>query len=224
MEISMTVTTPNCLDQWAEDARLFSANASNQMDGAQTIIVADFEYAYDRDRHHAYRVAEGASAEPTIRWPFHRIAAASWIALRFVAGEPLSEIGEPIVLTAEIKSEAAIASAFFDALRAEPDAQLVTWGGETKDFAVLRQVAMMQDLRSPPSLPISVRTATAGSICVLPPRSRRRPCTCPKLPRQWGSRQSPARARASARWSKQAHGQTSRTRFSPMSSRPALSR
>jgi len=152
MEIFMTTTTPNCLDQWAEDARLFSANASNQMDGAQTIIVADFEYAWDRDRHHAYRVAEGASAEPTIRWPFHRIAAASWIALRFVAGEPLPEIGEPIVLTAETKSEAAIASAFFDALRAEPNAQLVTWGGETKDFAVLRQVAMMQDLTLPAQL------------------------------------------------------------------------
>ncbi len=149
MEIFVTTTTPNCLDQWAEDARLFCANANSKFDGAHTIIVADFEYAYDRDRHHAYRVAEGASAEPTIRWPFHRIAAASWIVLRFVAGEPLPEIGEPIVLTAETMSEAAIASAFFDALRAEPDAKLVTWGGETKDLAVLRQVAMIQDLVLP---------------------------------------------------------------------------
>ncbi|MEL7691476.1 hypothetical protein [Citromicrobium bathyomarinum] len=148
----MTTNTPNCLDQWAEDARLFRANASSQVDGAQTIIVADFEYAWDRDRHDAYRVAEGASAEPTIRWPFHRIAAASWIVLRFVAGEAVPEIGKPIVLTAETMSEAAMVAAFFDALRAQLDAQLVTWGGETKDLAVLRQVAMMQDLVLPAQL------------------------------------------------------------------------
>ena len=148
----MTTNTSNCLDQWAEDARLFSANASNQVDRAQTIIVADFEYAYDRDRHHAYRVAEGASAEPTIRWPFHRVAAASWIVLRFVAGEALPEIAEPMVLTVEMMNEGEIVAAFFDALRAQPDAQLVTWGGETKDLAVLRQVAMMQDLLLPAQL------------------------------------------------------------------------
>ena len=148
----MTTNTANCLDQWAEDARLFSANASSQVDGVQTIIVADFEYVYDRDRHAAYRVAEGASAEPTIRWPFHRIAAASWIVLRFVAGEALTQIEKPIVLTAETMSEAVMVVALFDALRAEPNAQLVTWGGETKDFAVLRQVAMMEDLVLPAQL------------------------------------------------------------------------
>jgi len=148
----MTRNTPNCLDQWAEDARLFCANANGQVDGAQTIIVADFEYAWDRDRHHAYRVAEGASAEPTIRWPFHRVAAASWIVVRFVAGEALPEIAEPMVLTVEMMNEGEIVAAFFDALRAQPDAQLVTWGGETKDLAVLRQVAMMQDQVLPAQL------------------------------------------------------------------------
>lgn len=148
----MTTNTPNCLDQWAEDARLFSASTSSQVDGAKTIIVADFEYAWDRDRYDAYRIAEGASAEPTIRWPFHRIAAASWIVLRFVAGETVPEIEAPIVLTVESMSEATIVSAFFDALRADPDGQLVTWGGETKDLAVLRQVAMMQDLVLPSQL------------------------------------------------------------------------
>lgn len=148
----MTTNTPNCLDQWAEDARLFSAKAGTHADGVQTIIVADFEYAYDRDRHDAYRVAEGASAEPSIRWPFHRIAAASWIVLRFVAGEVLPEIAEPKVFTAETMNESKIVAAFFDALRAQTDAQLVTWGGETKDLAVLRQVAMMQGLVLPAQL------------------------------------------------------------------------
>lgn len=145
----MTNTTPNSLAQWEEDARLFSANAGADHTGPTTIIVADFEYEYDRGRHHAYAVAEGAGAEQSIRWPFHRIAAASWMVLRFRPDKVIPEIEDPVVLTREAMSEATIVSAFFDALRAEPDAQLLTWGGEAKDFAVLRQVAMAADLVLP---------------------------------------------------------------------------
>lgn len=145
----MTDITSTCLDQWAEDARLFAANARTEVEGAMTIIVADFEYAYDRQSYGAYKVAEGADAEPMVRWPFHRVAAASWLVLRFVPDKPLPAIDAPVVLTAECMDEAALVAAFFDALRAEPDALLVSWGGEAKDFAVLRQVAMMQDLLVP---------------------------------------------------------------------------
>lgn len=176
MEIFMITNTPDCLDQWAEDARLFSTRTGSQEYGSQTIIVADFEYAYDRDRHDAYKVAEGASAEPTIRWPYHRIAAASWWVLRFVSGEAVPEITDPVVLTSEDLREPAIVSAFFDALRAEPDALLVSWGGQTKDYAVLRQVAMMEDLVLPVQLselhPHSARrldlclATSAGAKCV----------------------------------------------------------
>ncbi|MGB3378538.1 MAG: hypothetical protein WBA55_07185 [Allopontixanthobacter sediminis] len=108
---------------------------------AQTYIVADFEYKYDRALHTCYTTAEGKDAEGTVRWPFHRIVAAAWAVIWFRPGEDIAEIETPVVLCAETMDEREIVSAFFDALAAEPFACLVTWGGEAKDLAVLRKTA-----------------------------------------------------------------------------------
>ena len=148
----MTPSTQTCLSQWAEDARLFASRPGEDNDTALTLIVADFEYRYDRDRHTGYKIAEGKAAEPKIRWCFHRIAAVSWMILRFVPGKTVPELEEPVVLTAETRSEKQMVEAFFDACRAQPDGLITSWGGEAKDFAALRATAMMHSLVVPAQL------------------------------------------------------------------------
>ncbi len=64
----------------------------------QRIIVADFEYRWDRSRYDGYCVSEGESAEPKIRWPFNRIAAASWLQLCFKPGEEVPAVESVVVL------------------------------------------------------------------------------------------------------------------------------
>ncbi len=107
----------------------------------QRIIVADFEYRWDRSRYDGYRVSEGESAEPTIRWPFHRMAAASWLQLRFDPGEEVPAVESVVVLAEDEASEQEMIARFFEALHQVPTAQLITWGGEVKDLAVLRRSA-----------------------------------------------------------------------------------
>ena len=137
----------------AREANLFAARGSaGNQDRTRTYIVADFEYAYDRDRYHGYRTAEGTDAEKKIRWPFHRVAAASWCVMRFEQGSDAPKIEGPVVLSADDHSEKEMVSAFFDALDQEPGAVLVTWGGEHKDLAVLRRTAGELDLIMPGQL------------------------------------------------------------------------
>lgn len=157
------MTNPTKIEQQlTREANLFAAlGRSGNQNKARTYIVADFEYAYDRDRHHGYKVAEGADAEEKIRWPFHRIAAVSWCVMRFTAGSEIPEIQGPLVLCRADHGEQEMVSAFFDALDQEPGAVLVTWGGEYKDLAVLRRCAAEFDLILPQQLrdldPYSIR-------------------------------------------------------------------
>ena len=148
----MTIQYDDPLSRWAEDARLFASRPNEDNDTALTLIVCDFEYSYDRDRHAGYLVAEGKAAERRIRWPFHRIAAASWLVLRFTPGKTVPEFEDPVVMTGDGSTEKQMVEAFFDACRAEPDAILTTWGGEAKDMAVLRAAAMMHGLVLPSQL------------------------------------------------------------------------
>ena len=148
----MTIQYDTTLGQWAEDARLFASRPNEDNEAALTLIVCDFEYSYDRDRHAGYLVAEGKAAERRIRWPFHRIAAASWLVLRFAPGKAVPEFAEPIVMTGECATEKHMIEAFFDACRKEPNAILTTWGGEAKDMAVLRAAAMTHGLVLPAQL------------------------------------------------------------------------
>ena len=145
-----------CFEQaLARDARKFlelDAEGRRARRGPRRIIVADFEYRWDRSRHEGYCVGEGESAEPKIRWPFHRIAAASWMQLRFNSGEEVPIVESVIVLAEEEVSEQEMVTQFFEALRQAPNAQFVTWGGEVKDLAVLRRSAGEFGLVLPPQL------------------------------------------------------------------------
>lgn len=135
------------------EARLFCARAENT-DAAtpKTWLVADLEYAWDRDAHHGYVTAEGKGAEERIRWPFCRVAAVSWLTLRFVPGEAVPRVEGPVVLAADTADERAMVEALFAALTAEPEAVLTTWGGEAKDLAVLRRCAATLGVLLPPQL------------------------------------------------------------------------
>lgn len=118
----------------------------------KTYTIADFEFAYDRSRHDGYLVGEGTSAETKVRWPFHRIAAASWQVMRCVPGLETPEFEPPVVMSNDERTEAEIVEAFFLALDGKPSAKLVTWGGEVRDLAVLRRMAEEHGMLLPPQI------------------------------------------------------------------------
>lgn len=148
----------------AAEARLFIKRRDTiKRPAAQTFIVADFEYAYDEVRHRGYLTAEDVENETfknqsekdkrrKLRWPFQHVVAASWTILRFKPGAETPEIDTPVVLTANDYCELEMTEAFFAALTCEPGAVLVTWGGETKDLAVLRRSAGDYGLTLPEQL------------------------------------------------------------------------
>ncbi|WP_422356987.1 hypothetical protein [Qipengyuania flava] len=155
METTQMHITQNSFEKILErEARLFAARSSGdgQSDRPIRLIIADFEYRWDRLRYDAYRVEEGCDAEPLIRWPFHRIAAASWLQLRIDPGEDIPVIEDVVVVTENEATESEMAERFFNALCQAGDACLVTWGGETKDLAVLRRCANEFGLLLPPQL------------------------------------------------------------------------
>ena len=113
-------------------------------------IVFDLEFLFDRTRHDAYTGIEGKEAtEEKIRWPFHQVAAISWMSLEFISGEPVPRIEGPCVLTADDMDERAMVAALFTAIENDPTAIATTWGGEVRDLAVLRRAAATHDLRLP---------------------------------------------------------------------------
>ncbi|MBX9898094.1 MAG: 3'-5' exonuclease [Qipengyuania sp.] len=132
--------------------RSFLTAKQDGVPSSRRYIVYDAEYSWDRAAHDAYKVTEGKDAEQDTRWPFHRIAAVSWLTLTFHSGEAIPTVGDSIVMTAEDTSEEEMVAAFFDALKLIPSARLVTWGGEVKDLAVLRRCAASYDRLLPPQL------------------------------------------------------------------------
>jgi hypothetical protein len=135
-----------------QQARSFVARNSGEGGrSTRSLIVADFEFLWDRSRHHGYKTQEGKDAAP-IRWPFDRIAAASWIALTFVPGEIGPLIEGPFIRTMEDGNEVDIVESLFDALHGDPAAAFVTWGGEFRDLPVLRRCATEHGLLLPAQL------------------------------------------------------------------------
>lgn len=132
------------------EARLFAARHGEiAVAPSRSWLVADLEYAYDRPAHECYLTAEGKGAETSIRWPFHRVAAVSWMVLRFAPGERVPIVEGPIVHAADATDEREMVAALFAALDAEPEAVLTTWGGEAKDLAILRRCAATHGLVLP---------------------------------------------------------------------------
>jgi Predicted 3'-5' exonuclease related to the exonuclease domain of PolB len=135
----------------ALDARNFANQQAAANGAARTFVVVDFEYLYDTDRHHGYKTAEGKGAEESVRWPFHRVVAASWAVIAIVPGCTAPLI-EPLVVVAGDATEADIAARFFAMLAGLPDAVLISWGGEQKDWPVLRRCAAEHGLVLPRQL------------------------------------------------------------------------
>lgn len=105
------------------------------------LIVCDFEYAYDRSAYAGYAVSEGKGGRTDLRWPFHRVAAAAWMVLRFDPQADVPVVEECAVIANDEADERATVIRFFDALSQCPDAICTTWAGEFKDLAVLRKCA-----------------------------------------------------------------------------------
>ena len=139
---------------------MIDANPTDGGDRSRTFLVADFEYIFDRPEHKAWAYQRGPERDdrdrtkvPKIRWPFHRIATASWLTMRFYPGDAEPTIDPPVVMTLEDRDEREIVSALFGALEAiGHTGQLVTWGGEARDLAVLRHAACRHDLAMPAHL------------------------------------------------------------------------
>lgn len=140
-----------CLLQ--QQASQFSMRVGGENESAIKIyLICDFEFAYDRSRHDGYKVAEGASAEPRIRWPFHSIAAVCWQVMRCVPFLETPLFDPPVVMSNDDHTEVEMVDAFFSALTHESAARLITWGGETRDLAVLRRMAEENGLLLPPQI------------------------------------------------------------------------
>ncbi|MEE4212536.1 MAG: hypothetical protein V2I43_25100 [Parvularcula sp.] len=144
------------MDRFVQDleqqARSFAArNSGEEGRSTRSLVVADFEFLWDRSRHHGYKTQEGKDAA-AIRWPFDRIAASSWISLTFVGGETSPRIEGPFVRTMEDSAEVDIVESLFDTLRTDPCSAFVTWGGEFRDLPVLRRCATEHCLLLPEQL------------------------------------------------------------------------
>ncbi|MGY6551257.1 MAG: hypothetical protein ACXIT4_05100 [Erythrobacter sp.] len=134
-----------------QEKRLFEARPDrheNRETGARWIIL-DLEYAYDRERHSAYKVAEDTAAENNVRWPFHQPVAASWMIVHHNPVTDVITIEDTCIIAVDIMDERTLVQTVFDVLNAHKTAVLVTWGGENKDVAVLRHRASMHGLLLP---------------------------------------------------------------------------
>ena len=134
-----------------------AAHARDETAGPRVFLVCDFEYKFRREAHGGWAYGRepkydqrGRRKEEKIRWPFHTIAAAAWMVVRFDGQSDIPEIAEPVVITLANYGETDILRGLFDALDAiGRDARMVTWGGEARDLAVLRYQACRHGLNLP---------------------------------------------------------------------------
>ena len=138
-----------------------AARAREETSCPRVFLVCDFEFKFRREAHGAWSYGRepkydqrGRRKEEKIRWPFHTIAAAAWMVVRFDSQSDVPEIAEPVVMTLADYAEVDILRGLFGALDAiGRDARMVTWGGEARDLAVLRYQACRYGL----DLPVHLR-------------------------------------------------------------------
>lgn len=138
-----------------------AARAREETCCPRVFLVCDFEFKFRREAHGAWAYGRepkydqrGRRKEEKIRWPFHTIAAAAWMVVRFDGKSDVPEIAEPVVMTLADYSETDILRGFFDALDGiGHEAKMLTWGGEARDLAVLRYQACRHGL----DLPVHLR-------------------------------------------------------------------
>ncbi len=149
----MTIEHHDFERELEQQANLFASRNKTENDsGMRTYIVADLEFGRDTARYEKYCVQEGSSAERKLRWPFNRIAAASWVVMRFTPGVDAPDIDLPVVMSANNYSECEMVRALFNTLDRHQATIFTTWGGETRDLAVLRQSAAEHGLILPSQL------------------------------------------------------------------------
>ena len=101
------------------EAQMFLARKRDgRFHTARRWLIFDLEFVFDRSRHKGYTKSEGKDAELSIRWPFHQVAAVSWMTLEFVADGAVPAIAGPFVLTAENADERDMVTALFDVVGA----------------------------------------------------------------------------------------------------------
>lgn len=150
----------------ALQAQQFEAR-NEPIGGGRCYLIIDGEYKYHREAYDAYRAAEGKEAAKKTRWPFHRLAAVSWVIMRFTPGKAAPELSAPVVLTLDAFDEKEMTRQVLAALAENPDATLVSWGGECKDFSVLRQNASSFGLKIPSQLlPMSPYCRERLDLCL----------------------------------------------------------
>jgi len=158
-DVTDLVALERSLERQAHAA--IAAHARDETTGPRVFLVCDFEYKFRREAHEAWAYGReprydkrGHRIAEKIRWPFHTIAAAAWMVVRFDGQSDIPEIAEPVVMTLADHAEVNILRGLFDALDAiGRDARMVTWGGEARDLAVLRYQACRHGL----NLPIHLR-------------------------------------------------------------------
>lgn len=137
-------------DDLSRQASAFTGGGASNSQQSWTIF--DQEYCYHHDAHAAYVATDGAAASKFIRWPFHGIAAVSWITIHFDPAKSVIRADAPVVLAADQHSERQMVEHLFGTLANRPTSIATTWAGEAKDFPALRRAAMVHDLRQPPQL------------------------------------------------------------------------
>ena len=125
----------------------------------KTIVVADFEFRRDLEKHRAYVRRDGNSAHSEPRWAFDEIVCGSYVVIRFPAGDVKKpEVGRFHSLCQPDMDEIDIVDHFFRrVLEREVDgngepARLASWAGHYKDDKVLRRVAMSWGVTLPRQL------------------------------------------------------------------------
>lgn len=134
-----------------------AARSREETSCPRVFLVCDFEYRFRCEAHGAWAYGRepkfdhlGRRKKEKIRWPFQIIAAAAWMVIRFNGQSDVPEIAEPVVMTLTDYTETDILRGLFDALDTiGRDAQMVTWGGEARDLAVLRYQACRHGLDLP---------------------------------------------------------------------------
>lgn len=135
--------------QLAEEAQRFRSRATNERRGPLKIIVSDFEFVYDMPAFRRYQHAECDPTNGWVRWPYHHICAAAWMMLTFRPGFDQPSVGPITVMTSDTHSEMTIVEAFLRSVRANSDGILYNWGGEQKDWPVIRRFSMENGLALP---------------------------------------------------------------------------
>lgn len=147
----------------------FAANAKDEGARPQAFLVCDFEYLFRRDAFDAWCYVRGAECDdsgsvkvPKIKWPFHTIAAASWMVMRFDGHSAIPQIEPPVVMTLADHEEIDILKALFAALDALGDTgRMVTSLLSPEGHAVL---LMLASTRKPNLAPLPIGLPTLESF------------------------------------------------------------